>query len=156
MRHRRLLGKNQDDFYRLIAANVSKRHWERPGRKTYRARHHRDVLGGIVWFWFFPLRNPGTVPLRNPGTVPWRNLGTVPWRNLGTVPELVRETTAMNWAVGGGIERRLHPKDRFRDRFRRRLSRLGAHRMRWATSALQKNPSAIPQAPFSPQNRTTI
>ena len=48
----------------------------------------------------------------------------------GTVPELVRETSAMHWAVDGGIERRFHPKDGFRDQFRRRLSRLGAHRMR--------------------------
>jgi hypothetical protein len=55
-----------------------------------------------------------------------KNSGTVP----ELVPELVRETTAMNWAVGGGIERRFHPKDGFRDQFRRRLSRLGAHRMR--------------------------
>jgi hypothetical protein len=50
--------------------------------------------------------------------------------NSGTVPKLARETTAMNWAVGGGIERRFHPKVGFRDQFRRRLSRLGAHRMR--------------------------
>jgi hypothetical protein len=50
--------------------------------------------------------------------------------NSGTVPELVRETIAMNWAVGGGIERRFHPKDGFKDQFKRLLSRLGAHRMR--------------------------
>jgi hypothetical protein len=39
-------------------------------------------------------------------------------KNSGTVPELVRETTAMNWAVGGGIERRFHPEDGFRNQFR--------------------------------------
>jgi hypothetical protein len=26
-------------------------------------------------------------------------------KNSGTVPKLIRETTAMNWAVDGGIER---------------------------------------------------
>ena len=50
--------------------------------------------------------------------------------NSGTVPELVWETSAMHWAVDGGIERRFHPKEGFRNQFRRRFSRLGAHRMR--------------------------
>jgi hypothetical protein len=39
--------------------------------------------------------------VKSSGTVPELVTGTVP----ELVPELVRETTAMNGAVGGGIER---------------------------------------------------
>ena len=42
--------------------------------------------------------------MKNSGTVPLKNSGTVPTKS-GTVPKLDRETTAMNWAVGGGFER---------------------------------------------------
>jgi len=72
------------------------------------------------------IENSGTVPAKKTRGLSLQILG----KYLGTVPELVRETTAMNWAVDGGIERRFHPKDRFKDQLRRLLSRLGAHRMR--------------------------
>jgi len=63
-------------------------------------------------FSFVPLPlltfQKGKNQLKKPG----KKLGTVPKKlrdcprvGLGTVPELVRETTAMNWAVDGGIER---------------------------------------------------
>ena len=86
--------------------------------------------------WPNPIGMDGSIHtmIENSGTVPAKKFGDCPCRYSGkcsgTVPELVRETTAMNWAVGGGIERRFHPKDGFKDQFKRLLSRLGAHRMR--------------------------
>jgi hypothetical protein len=47
------------------------------------------------------VKKPRDCPLKKPRDCPLKNSG----KNSGTVPELVRETTAMNWAVGGGIER---------------------------------------------------
>ena len=78
----------------------------------------KTAAGGNSFFATLPIEELRDCPCKYSG------------KNPGTVPELVRETIAMNWAVGGGIERRFHPKDRFKDQFRRLLSRLGAHRMR--------------------------
>ncbi len=47
------------------------------------------------------VKKPRDCPLKKPRDCPLKYSGTVP----KLVPKLVRETTAMNWAVGGGIER---------------------------------------------------
>ena len=50
---RTVLLQNNNEVHRLASGKVSKRHPGPSGRKAYRERHHRDVLGGIVCFCFF-------------------------------------------------------------------------------------------------------
>jgi hypothetical protein len=54
---------------------------------------------------FLALKTRGlslVMSVKNSGTVPELVMSV---KNSGTVPELVGETSAMHWAVGGGIER---------------------------------------------------
>ena len=51
------------------------------------------------------VKKPRDCPFKKPRDCPLKKPRDCPLKYSGTVPKLVRETTAMNWAVGGGIER---------------------------------------------------